>query len=82
MSTFMRFTELYTNRPILLNISAIVTLAPVMEDGKVIGTRVTIGDREEKLDVKEPIEAFFQQPPQSDPPDSGKAEVSTEGVPI
>ena len=82
MSTFMKFTELYTNRPVLLNIGAIVMLAPVMQDDKVIGTRVAIGNREEKLDVKEPIEAFFQQPPQADPPDSGKAEVSTEGVPI
>lgn len=83
MSTFMKFTELYTNRPILLNIGAIVALAPVMQDDKVLGTRVTIGDREEALDVKEPIEAFFQQPaPQQDSPDSGKSESSVSGTPI
>jgi hypothetical protein len=73
MSTFMKFTELYANRPILLNIGAIVTLAPVMQDDKVLGTRVGLGT-DYALDVKEPIEAFFQRPTQADPPDSGKGE--------
>lgn len=80
MSTFMKFTELYTNRPVLLNIGAIVTLAPVMQDDKVTGTRV--GMDLGTLDVKEPIEAFFPAPPQQDPPDSGKSESSVSGTPI
>jgi hypothetical protein len=71
MSTFMKFTELYTNRPILLSIGAIVTLAPVMQDDKVLGTRVGLGVNYD-LDVKEPIDAFFQQPPQQERPDSGQ----------
>lgn len=81
MSTFMKFTELYTNRPVLLNIGAIVMLAPVMQDDKVLGTRVGLGT-DYDLDVKEPIEAFFQQPPQQEPPDSGKAVDPVFGTPI
>lgn len=82
MSTFMKFTELYTNRPVLLNIGAIVMLTPVMQDDKVLGTRVGLGT-DYDLDVKEPIEAFFQQPvPQQDSPDSGKSESSVSGTPI
>lgn len=82
MSTFMKFTHLYTNRPVLLNIGAIVTLDPVMQDDKVIGTQVGISGSKEPLDVKEPIEAFFQAPPQQDSPDSGKSESSVSGTPI
>jgi len=60
-------------------------LAPVMQDDKVLGTRVGLGtdyDLDVRVDVKEPIEAFFQQPPQQEPPDSGKAVDPVFGTPI
>lgn len=83
MSTFMKFTDLYSNKPVLINLGAVVALrvVAVSENEPIPHTEVFLTD-DIVLYVKEPISAFFQQPPQTDPPDSGKAEVSTEGVPI
>lgn len=78
MSTFAAFTNVYTNKPILLNVGAITALEPL--EGALVRTKVYM--HEQTYEVKEPIQAFFQQPPKQEPQDSGLAEVSTEGVPI
>lgn len=82
MSTFMPFTNIFTNKPILLNIGAITALEPIEATPTYTLDHTKVYMTEQVFEVKEPIQAFFQQPPQQEPPDSGKAEVSTEGVPI
>lgn len=74
MSTFMKFTNLYSDKPILINLGAVVALkvSSVSEREPIPHTEVFLTD-DLVLYVKEPIEAFFQQPPQQEPPDSGKA---------
>lgn len=82
MSTFMKFTDLYSNKPVLINLGAVTALrvATQTEETPIAHTVVFLGDL--IILVKEPIEAFFQQPPQQEPPDSGKAVDPVSGTPI
>jgi hypothetical protein len=80
MSTFMAFTDLYSNSPVFINIGVIEALKPFeASETYVAHTAVYIGER--AICVKEPIQAFFQQPPKQEPP-TAVAEPKDSGLPI